>query len=100
MIPLIQKKKFSAVEGCETDVSCRARMGVACVYSKVRETQVQLRLNTYNNRFLGEGYQGNGFLSHICSEENRGENKMKKSANRLRARMPLIKSSVSQVPAT
>lgn len=48
---------------------------------------------THSNRFLWVGCQGTGFLSHICSEENR-KNQMRKSSNRLRARMPLIRNRV------
>ena len=63
-----------------------------CAYElSPQQVAVQRRI-THSNRFLWVDCQGNGFLSHICSEEKqRGENKMKRSANRLRARMPLIR---------
>lgn len=38
-----------------------------------RETQVSWRQDTYSNMFPGEGYQGNGSLSHIWKGKTGGE---------------------------
>lgn len=97
--PICPERKWKSEKTEREGESMHVCMCLSAYESSLQQVAVQWRI-THSNRFLWVDCQGNGFLNHICSEENtEGENKMKKSANRLRARIPLIRSRVCQTPA-
>lgn len=63
-----------------TDFNC------VCVWTREeRETQVYWRHDTYNNMFLGEGYQGSGSLSHIWNNIGKERGKEEEERDRIYA---------------
>lgn len=50
--------------------------------AQARETQVYRWRDTYNNRFLEGGYQGNGSLSHICNNTEKETGTKKRISER------------------